>query len=165
MWVFQYMIIFLIGFSLLSMKLITNLTPLLPSDLRTPLPPPPRVAYFISGSTHEDGMLQRLLLAVYHPHNVYIVSFNKDISPVGHQNLSEFIHRHPVFSKIGNVKVIARSNIVCDGMSVKASNVLHAADILLKEGGQWDWLINLDASSYPLVTQDGNFSCYCNYLL
>jgi len=34
------------------------------------------------------------------------------------------------------------------------SNTLHAAAILLKEGGEWDWFINLSASDYPLVTQD-----------
>ena len=34
------------------------------------------------------------------------------------------------------------------------TNTLHAAAILLKEGGEWDWFINLSASDYPLVTQD-----------
>ncbi|KAL0431683.1 UNVERIFIED_CONTAM: Beta-glucuronosyltransferase GlcAT14B [Sesamum radiatum] len=36
------------------------------------------------------------------------------------------------------------------------ANSLHAAAILLKEGGHWDWFINLSASDYPLVTQDGS---------
>ena len=35
------------------------------------------------------------------------------------------------------------------------ANTLHAAAILLREGGDWDWFINLSASDYPLVTQDG----------
>jgi hypothetical protein len=35
------------------------------------------------------------------------------------------------------------------------ANTLHAAAILLKECGDWDWFINLSASDYPLVTQDG----------
>ncbi|CAL5323387.1 unnamed protein product [Camellia sinensis] len=34
------------------------------------------------------------------------------------------------------------------------SNTLHAAAILLKEGGERDWFINLSASDYPLVIQD-----------
>jgi hypothetical protein len=38
------------------------------------------------------------------------------------------------------------------------ANTLHAAAILLREGGDWDWFINLSASDYPLVTQDGKFS-------
>lgn len=34
------------------------------------------------------------------------------------------------------------------------ANTLHAAAVLLREGGDWDWFINLSASDYPLVTQD-----------
>ncbi|TQD86823.1 hypothetical protein C1H46_027587 [Malus baccata] len=34
------------------------------------------------------------------------------------------------------------------------TNTLHATAILLNEGGEWDWFINLSASDYPLVTQD-----------
>ncbi|KAJ0581655.1 putative glycosyl transferase, family 14, beta-glucuronosyltransferase GlcAT14A/B/C [Helianthus annuus] len=40
------------------------------------------------------------------------------------------------------------------------ANTLHAAAILLKEGGDWDWFINLSASDYPIVTQD-DIVCYC----
>ncbi|KAL2927685.1 Beta-glucuronosyltransferase GlcAT14A [Bienertia sinuspersici] len=36
------------------------------------------------------------------------------------------------------------------------SNTLHAMAILMKEGGNWDWFINLSSSDYPLVTQDGS---------
>ncbi|KAF2282372.1 hypothetical protein GH714_043834 [Hevea brasiliensis] len=36
------------------------------------------------------------------------------------------------------------------------SNTLHAAAILLRDGGDWDWFINLSASDYPLLTQDGS---------
>jgi len=32
---------------------------------------------------------------------------------------------------------------------------LQAIAILLKESSEWDWFINLSASDYPLVTQDG----------
>lgn len=39
------------------------------------------------------------------------------------------------------------------------ANTLHAAAILLREGGDWDWFINLSATDYPLVTQDGEFFC------
>ncbi|MFS7963781.1 putative glycosyl transferase, family 14 [Helianthus anomalus] len=34
------------------------------------------------------------------------------------------------------------------------ANTLHAAATLLRDGGDWDWFINLSASDYPLVTQD-----------
>jgi len=35
------------------------------------------------------------------------------------------------------------------------ANTLHAAAVLLNQAGDWDWFINLSASDYPLVTQDG----------
>lgn len=35
------------------------------------------------------------------------------------------------------------------------ANTLHAAAFLLSQAQDWDWFINLSASDYPLVTQDG----------
>jgi len=35
------------------------------------------------------------------------------------------------------------------------ANTLHAAAVLLNQARDWDWFINLSASDYPLVTQDG----------
>jgi hypothetical protein len=32
---------------------------------------------------------------------------------------------------------------------------LQAIAIMLRESLEWDWFINLSASDYPLVTQDG----------
>ncbi|MFS7955421.1 putative glycosyl transferase, family 14 [Helianthus anomalus] len=34
------------------------------------------------------------------------------------------------------------------------ANTLNVAAMLLRDGGDWDWFINLSASDYPLVTQD-----------
>ncbi|CAH1416681.1 unnamed protein product [Lactuca virosa] len=42
------------------------------------------------------------------------------------------------------------------------ANRLHAATILLREGGNWDWFINLGASNYPLVTQDDLLLTFCS---
>jgi hypothetical protein len=38
------------------------------------------------------------------------------------------------------------------------ATTLHGAAILLKRNKEWDWIINLSASDYPLVTQDGMFA-------
>lgn len=32
---------------------------------------------------------------------------------------------------------------------------LHGAAVLLRLGMNWDWFVTLDASDYPLITQDG----------
>uniref|UniRef100_A0A803LHB9 Uncharacterized protein n=2 Tax=Chenopodium quinoa TaxID=63459 RepID=A0A803LHB9_CHEQI len=66
----------------------------------------------------------------------------------------DFVERESVFRDMGNVRVVAKSNLVTYRGPTMVSNTLHAMAILLKEGGTWDWFINLSASDYPLVTQD-----------
>ncbi|KAL2532141.1 Core-2/I-branching beta-1 [Abeliophyllum distichum] len=87
------------------------------------LPPPPRLAYLISGSAGDGAMLHRTLQALYHP-----------VQP--------------------NVRMITKANLVTYRGPTMVANTLHAAAILLKECGDWDWFINLSAADYPLVTQD-----------
>ncbi|VAH03689.1 unnamed protein product [Triticum turgidum subsp. durum] len=45
------------------------------------------------------------------------------------------------------------------------STTLHAMAVLLRVGRRWDWFVNLSASDYPLVTQDGPYphhvGCLC----
>lgn len=72
--------------------------------------------------------------------------------------LVEFVRNEALFERVGNVRVVVKSNLVTYRGPTMVSNTLHAASILLKEGGDWDWFINLSASDYPLVTQDGKFS-------
>jgi protein xylosyltransferase len=51
--------------------------------------------------------------------------------------------------------MITKANLVTYRGPTMVTNFLHAAAILLKEYGDWDWFINLSSSDYPLVTQDG----------
>lgn len=69
-------------------------------------------------------------------------------------DLIDFVEKESIFREVGNVKVVAKSNLVTYRGPTMVSNTLHAMAILLKEGGTWDWFINLSASDYPLVTQD-----------
>nr|GEV03531.1 beta-glucuronosyltransferase GlcAT14B-like [Tanacetum cinerariifolium] len=76
-------------------------------------------------------------------------------SPVEERlELNEFVNNENVFNEVGNVRVISKSNLVTYRGPTMVTNTLHAAAILLREGGDWDWFINLSASDYPLVTQD-----------
>ncbi|KAK9107836.1 hypothetical protein Syun_023847 [Stephania yunnanensis] len=125
--------------------------PLSPS----PSPPPPRLAYLISGSAGDGLMLSRTLLALYHPRNHYVVHLDLESSPQERLDLHRFISDHPLFTKIRNVRMITKANLVTYRGPTMVANTLHAAAVLLREGGDWDWFINLSASDYPLVTQDG----------
>ncbi|XP_042513336.1 beta-glucuronosyltransferase GlcAT14B-like isoform X1 [Macadamia integrifolia] len=116
--------------------------------------PIPRIAYLISGSTGDGESLKRTLKALYHPLNHYVVHLDLEASPSERLDLVDFVRREPLFAKVGNVRVVMRSNLVTYRGPTMVSNTLHAASILFREGGDWDWFINLSASDYPLVTQD-----------
>ncbi|KAL8124459.1 beta-glucuronosyltransferase GlcAT14A-like [Apium graveolens] len=118
------------------------------------LPPPPRLAYLISGSNGDGSMLKRTLLALYHPHNRYIVHLDAESSETERIDLFEFVRNSSIFGQFGNVRMITKANLVTYRGPTMVANTLHAAALLLREGGDWDWFINLSASDYPLVTQD-----------
>ncbi|KAK6153043.1 hypothetical protein DH2020_012682 [Rehmannia glutinosa] len=119
------------------------------------LPPsPPRFAYLISGSAGDGGMLRRTLEALYHPNNQYVVHLDAESSAEERLDLFNYVNTHFVFRRFENVRMITKANLVTYRGPTMVANTLHAAAILLKEGGDWDWFINLSASDYPLVTQD-----------
>ena len=51
--------------------------------------------------------------------------------------------------------MIEKANLVTYRGPTMVANTLHAAAILLREGAEWDWFINLSSSDYPLMAQDG----------
>ncbi|CAK9182154.1 unnamed protein product [Ilex paraguariensis] len=114
----------------------------------------PRLAYLISGSRGDGDSLKRTLKALYHPLNHYVVHLDLEASAEERLDLVNFVKNENLFVKAANVRVVVRSNLVTYRGPTMVSNTLHAAAILLKEGGEWDWFINLSASDYPLVTQD-----------
>ncbi|PHU07949.1 hypothetical protein BC332_24438 [Capsicum chinense] len=114
----------------------------------------PRLAYLISGSSGDGESIKRTLKALYHPLNQYVVHLDLEAPADERLGLVKFVKREPLFVEVGNVRVVVRSNLVTYRGPTMVSNTLHAAAILLKEGGEWDWFINLSASDYPLVTQD-----------
>ncbi|KAL7100820.1 hypothetical protein ACP275_08G019200 [Erythranthe tilingii] len=118
------------------------------------LPPPPRFAYLISGSAGDGPMLRRTLEALYHPNNQYVVHLDAESSAEERLDLYNYVTAHFVFLRFENVRMITKANLVTYRGPTMVANTLHAAAILLKEGGEWDWFINLSASDYPLVTQD-----------
>ncbi|MQM04744.1 hypothetical protein Taro_037546 [Colocasia esculenta] len=127
--------------------------------LRALSPPPsanpvPRIAYLISGSAGDGESLRRTLRALYHPWNVYAVHLDLAASAAERMELAAAVREDPVYARFGNVHVVVKANLVTYRGPTMVANTLHAAAILLQEGGDWDWFINLSASDYPLVTQD-----------
>ncbi|XP_062148432.1 beta-glucuronosyltransferase GlcAT14B-like [Alnus glutinosa] len=114
----------------------------------------PRLAYLISGSMGDGQSLKRTLKALYHPRNQYVVHLDLKASPEERLELAAFVRNEPLFKALGNVRMVVRANLVTYRGPTMVSNTLQAAAILLRDGGKWDWFINLSASDYPLVTQD-----------
>lgn len=122
----------------------------------TTLPDPvPKLAYLISGSRGDGATLERTLKALYHPRNQYVVHLDLEASAAERLELFHFVENDAVFSHVGNVRMMVRANLVTYRGPTMVTNTLHAAAVLLREAGEWDWFINLSASDYPLVTQDG----------
>lgn len=118
------------------------------------LPSPPRFAYLISGSAGDGKSLRRTLLALYHPNNRYVVHLDRESSMEEREELHGYIKNSSLFRRFMNVHMIEKANLVTYRGPTMVANTLHAAAILLREGADWDWFINLSSSDYPLVTQD-----------
>lgn len=143
-------------FGEVKVQLVPSTPPPPPPPSPPPPPPPaPRFAYLISGSKGELDQLWRTLQSLYHPWNYYVVHLDLKSSAEERLELASRVAKEPVFAKTGNVHVIKKANMVTYRGPTMVSNTLHAASILLKKYQHWDWFINLSASDYPLLTQDG----------
>ncbi|RRT51028.1 hypothetical protein B296_00051355 [Ensete ventricosum] len=129
----------------------------------------PRIAYLLTGTKGDSQRMRRTLQAIYHPRNQYVLHLDLEAPPKERIDLAMYVRGDPLFSEVENVRVIAKANLVTYKGPTMIACTLHAIAILLKERLRWDWFINLSASDYPLMTQDGsawvmltrNFLEYC----
>ncbi|KAK2991627.1 hypothetical protein RJ640_025110 [Escallonia rubra] len=141
----------------LTKPILRNFRPTKPFILPEPGKPyPVSFAYLISGSKGDAPKLKRVLLALYHPGNHYLIHMDYDATEAEHKEIAEFVSSDPTFCQIGNVWVVGKPNVVTYRGPTMLANTLHAMSMLLRIA-KWDWFINLSASDYPLVTQDGMF--------
>ena len=115
----------------------------------------PRLAYLISGTKGDSQRMMRTLQAVYHPRNQYILHMDLEAPPRERLNLSLSVKKDLTFREVENVRVMEQSNLVTYKGPTMIACTLQAIALLLKESLNWDWFINLSASDYPLMTQDG----------
>ncbi|VFQ72928.1 unnamed protein product [Cuscuta campestris] len=127
---------------------------LIPGDQSSPPPSPPSIAYYISGSAGDSDRILRLLYAVYHPRNHYLLHLDRSAPQADRDYLAFAINAVPLFRAAQNVYVMGKANFVYSKGSSSISSVLHGASILLRILKSWDWFINLSSADYPLVTQD-----------
>lgn len=121
---------------------------------RLGLPKPPRFAYLISGTKGDGPRLKRLLQAVYHPRNYYLLHLDVEASDSERLELAKYVKSEGVIREFRNVMVVGKANLVTYKGPTMIASTLHAISILLKRAMDWDWFINLSASDYPLMPQD-----------
>ncbi|KAG0454809.1 hypothetical protein HPP92_023759 [Vanilla planifolia] len=116
---------------------------------------PPSFAYYISGGRGDGRRMLRLLLAVYHPRNRYMLHLSHDAPEAERAALASAARLAvPVIRAFGNVDVVGKAGAMTYMGSSALAATLHAAAMLLRLDGGWDWFVTLSAADYPLVTQD-----------
>uniref|UniRef100_A0A1D1Z8Q2 Xylosyltransferase 1 n=1 Tax=Anthurium amnicola TaxID=1678845 RepID=A0A1D1Z8Q2_9ARAE len=115
---------------------------------------PPVFAYWISGTGGETEKILRLLKAVYHPRNRYLLHMDAGSSTEERTRLAISVRSESVFRTFRNVDVVGKGYAVDRTGSSALAATLHGAAVLLRIGGDWDWFITLSSSDYPVVTQD-----------
>ncbi|PAN37422.1 hypothetical protein PAHAL_7G091700 [Panicum hallii] len=134
------------------------------ASLAAPPPPPraewgpgrpPSFAYWISGTGGDARRILRLLRAVYHPRNRYLLHLDAGAAAEEREALAQAVRRdEPAWKEFRNVDVVGEGYAVDRTGSSALAAVLHGAAVLLRIGAHWDWLVTLSAEDYPLVTQD-----------
>lgn len=165
----MFMISFIITSLLLSLLFIPSLFLTTPkSSIISPIQThykatnyPVKFAYLISASNGDVTRLIRLLMALYHPNNKYLLHLDRDALPEEHVHLSHFVANQSTFSQYGNVQIVEKPNLVTYRGPTMLATTLHAMSLLLRSS-KWDWFINLSASDYPLVTQDDLIIAFSN---
>ncbi|XP_048557139.1 beta-glucuronosyltransferase GlcAT14A-like [Triticum urartu] len=121
---------------------------------------PPSFAYWISGTGGEGRRVLRLLRAVYHPRNRYLLHLDAGASRDERTELAAAARDEAAWREFSNVDVVGESYAVDrTGSSVLAA-ALHGAAMLLRIGADWDWFVTLSSWDYPLVTQDDLFYAF-----
>ncbi|CAK8573941.1 unnamed protein product [Lathyrus sativus] len=115
---------------------------------------PPAFAYFISGGHGDKDRIFRLLLAIYHPRNRYLLHLGMDARQEERQGLADDVSSVPAIRAFGNVDVVGKADWITYLGSSNVAITLRAAAIMLKLDSGWSWFITLSARDYPLITQD-----------
>ncbi|XP_019446195.1 PREDICTED: beta-glucuronosyltransferase GlcAT14A-like [Lupinus angustifolius] len=115
---------------------------------------PPAFAYFITGGNGDKNRIFRLLLAVYHPRNRYLLHLGMDASDEERQGLAAAVMSVPAIQAFGNADVVGKADYVTHLGSSNVAITLRAAAIMMKLDSGWNWFVTLSARDYPLITQD-----------
>ena len=124
------------------------------------LPKLPRFAYLITGTKGDGPRIKRVLQAAYHPRNYYLLHLDLEASDAERLELAKYVKSESVLRQFRNVMVVGKADLVTYKGPTMIACTLHGIAVLLKRAKDWDWFINLSASDYPIMSQDGKFAIF-----
>lgn len=164
-WLFTlFSVVFLSVFLLLLYSISAFTSKPFPSSIRHGPHYPPAFAYYITGGRGDNDRIFRLLLAVYHPRNRYLLHLGAEATDAERLALLSDLKSVPAVNAFGNVDVLGKVDRLSENGASKTAATLHAVSILLKLDRTWNWFIELSALDYPLITQDGMLNLISFYL-
>lgn len=146
---FFVILLFLLGLTLTSRK--PSGSP--PNRILTGKPNIPKLAYLVTGTKGDAKRVKRLLGAIHHPRNYYLLHLDLQASDEERMDLAKYVRSEK--EKMRNVMVMGLADLVTEKGPTMLASTLHGVAILLKKAEDWDWFINLGSSDYPLMPQDG----------
>ncbi|KAI4304975.1 hypothetical protein MLD38_040427 [Melastoma candidum] len=93
---------------------------------------PPSFSYYISGGRGDKDRILRLLLAVYHPRNRYLLHLGKEADDSERVRLASAVRAIPTIRSFGNVDVLGKADPVTYMGSTNLAAILRGAAVLLK---------------------------------
>eukprot|EP00899_Mesostigma_viride_P015023 jgi/Mesvir1/23521/Mv18226-RA.1 len=93
----------------------------------------------------------RMLRAIHHADNVVAIHVDSRVPDVAYDILQAAVAADPQLSRMAYF--VSRAPVSPSGVTA-ASNLLRIMSDLLRREAHWDYWINLDGGSYPLLTQE-----------
>ncbi|KAL6138666.1 hypothetical protein ACLB2K_063945 [Fragaria x ananassa] len=129
-------------------------------------PYPVTFSYLISASKGDSVKLKRMLYALYHPGNYYLIHMDYEATEAEHRDIAEFVGGNPVFGQVGNVWIVGKPNLVTYRGPTMLATTIHALALLLRTCSRWDWFINLNdlIHAFSDLPRDLNFIQHSSHL-
>ncbi|KAL3027789.1 hypothetical protein AAZX31_03G075200, partial [Glycine max] len=83
-----------------------------------------------------------------------LLHLNLEASNAERLVLAKYVKSQTMFTAFGNVLVVGKPDLVTYKGPTIIASTLHGIALSLKKAPHWDWLINLNASDYPLLSHD-----------
>ncbi|CDF40214.1 Xylosyltransferase, family GT14 [Chondrus crispus] len=108
------------------------------------------LAFFVQVSNTSVLNFPRLLRAIWHERNIYVIHFDMKIGSVQRKQILRLLKEDDA-SRFANVIVMDSEAISYAGISMLL-NTINGLSALLRASTTWDYFINISGSDYPLVS-------------